>query len=118
MTRRTLDQSLSGISTPVRYEICRFLASSADGVTTFTDLVTHVVTEEVAYDECRLADADYEHVAISLHHVHLPKLEDVEILTYDLESGLVRAGPALDTAVDRLQSEPCPDDAFDVPISR
>lgn len=118
MTRYTCEQSLSGISTPIRCEICRFLASSADGETTFTDLVTQVVTEEVASGDCRLADADHEHVAISLHHVHLPKLEEAEVLTYDLESGLVRAGPALDTAVDRLQSEPCPDGEFDVPISR
>ena len=118
MTRRTGEQSLSGISTPIRYEICRFLDSSADGETTFTDLVTQVVTEAVASGECRLADADHEHVAIALHHFHLPKLEDAEILSYDLESGLVRAGPALDTAVDHLQSEPCADGAFDVPISR
>ena len=118
MTRRTNEQSLSGLSTPTRYEICRFLASSADGETTFTDLVTQVVTEAVASGESRLADADHEHVAISLHHVHLPKLEEAEVLTYDLESGLVRAGPVLDTAVDRLQSEPCADGAFDVPISR
>lgn len=36
---------------------------------------------------------DPERVRITLHHVHLPKLADAKVVTYDQEAGTVRYAP-------------------------
>lgn len=39
------------------------------------------------------SDEDRRAVHLSLHHWHLPKLEDAAVLTYDWDDGTVRLGP-------------------------
>lgn len=45
---------------------------------------------------------DPNRVAIDLHHTHLPKLADADIIEYDREHGTIRLQSDTDQAVDKF----------------
>ena len=118
MTGSHIDRIILALSSAQCCSVCRFLADETDDVTTLQELTTHVVTEELSDGEHRLADADYRHAAIELHHVHLPKLADADVIEYAPDRGIVRAGSALPIALELLGSEALEDGTMDVPTLR
>lgn len=63
-----------------------YLETTSDGVAEYAELVEHVVaeTQTEATDDAR------ERVAANLHHRHLPKLADADLIDYDQRSETVR----------------------------
>lgn len=43
--------------------------------------------------DARFADPDVEEIRLSLHHVHLPKMVDVNLVAYDRQGGTIRLLP-------------------------
>lgn len=74
------DRTLLALSDPVRRRALRYLDDAA-GEVSLSELAAH------------LADgpADRERTATSLHHVHLPNLDDCGLAEYDPEAHRVRA---------------------------
>ena len=90
MTAAELDSLFEVLANPQRRHALGYLVDADDGVATFPDVVDHVVAE--------LGDStDEERAAIDLHHTHLPKLEDENVVEYDERSETVRyrGGPAV-----------------------
>jgi kynureninase len=58
-----------------------------------------------------VAEAEYEDpsdetlraVHVSLHHSHLPKLEDAGVIRHDRDDGTIRQGPNFTDVVDHLE---------------
>lgn len=48
-----------------------------------------VVARETERDVSRISSERVDRVHVSLHHVHLPKLSDVGLASYDPDTGLV-----------------------------
>ncbi len=71
-----------------RRYVLHFLATRPNGVSTRRELAT-VVSESV-HDEADPTESDVNRIATELHHVHLPKLADSNVLDYDSRTGYVR----------------------------
>ena len=50
------------------------------------ELVAAVVTQEASVE---FTPDEHEQVAVSLEHVHLPKLDDAGVIEYDVDAGTV-----------------------------
>lgn len=66
--------------------ILSYLAETDNDVTTFEDLVDHLLVHEAE----AVDDLTDESVAIALHHIHLPKLKEAGLIEYDTQSETVR----------------------------
>lgn len=55
-----------------------------------------ITVTRLAEEVAAVTDAGPERVAISLHHVHLPKLDAASIVEHDAEAGTVRLVDASD----------------------
>lgn len=81
------DVALSALRHERRRHILRLLANADEGPVTITALIDKIAargqSEELSEEEHR------KRVNISLQHIHLPKLESQELLSYDSETGHV-----------------------------
>lgn len=95
-----MDQLIRVLANDRRRFLLATLRESDDGVGCLSELAKAIARrdseEEGTLDESRL-----EEVVISLHHVHLPKLQASELVDYDESSGAVRyrGNPAADALV-------------------
>lgn len=80
MTAAELDSLFGVLADRRRRRLLAYLAGTDDGVATVSELADHVAAD----------DADPERVTVSLHHAHLPRLEDAGIVEYDARSETVR----------------------------
>ena len=76
------------LSHSYRRYVLHFLATHSNGVATRRELAT-VVSESV-HDEGDSTEDELDRIATELHHVHLPKLADANVLDYDSRTGYVR----------------------------
>ncbi|WP_139246539.1 DUF7344 domain-containing protein [Halogranum amylolyticum] len=65
------------LSDPRRRSILQELAALADEEVSFETLVDRVAKQE---------PVDRDRLASDLHHIHLPKLADLGVITYDAQS--------------------------------
>lgn len=73
-----------------RHILC-YLHSLSDKVADFDELVEVIVSEDIDTEAVEKTDPDtHQHIAIALHHNHLPKLTDVGLIDYDEKSGAVQ----------------------------
>jgi DNA-binding transcriptional ArsR family regulator len=54
-----------------------------EGQTSVEALATSIAADELDKPRSRVTDEDRTRVEVALHHVHLPKLQDAGLLTYD-----------------------------------
>ncbi|UPV99114.1 hypothetical protein M0R88_11310 [Halorussus gelatinilyticus] len=87
-----LDELFEVLADGNRRRLLGYFDDNADDVAAFSDLVEHVADESVA-----VSNDDHKRVAVKLHHTHLPKLEDANLVEYDPRSETVRyrGGPAV-----------------------
>lgn len=79
-------QIFSVLADDRRRRLLAYLRDKDGDVASFADLIDHLLVREA--DSADALDADG--VAISLHHVHLPKLADADLVEYDTQSRTVR----------------------------
>lgn len=82
--RPDLDELFEVLADGRRRRALAYLADADDGVAAFSELVEHVADDSVG------ESTDKECVAVSLHHTHLPKLADANIVEYDPRNKDVR----------------------------
>ena len=83
------------LSDPYRRHACRYLAAQDDLVVTLEELTWAVADEECAATGASVAGTDDRRIATTLHHVHLPKLDEAGVLEYDVDRGTVTADAGL-----------------------
>ncbi|ELY65695.1 DUF7344 domain-containing protein [Natrinema versiforme] len=82
------DSVLSAVASEHRRAVLRSLDRSdenAIAVSALTELVAKALRNGAVPDDER------RRIRTALHHIHLPKLEDFGLLSYDIETGQVRA---------------------------
>ncbi|GAA0248478.1 hypothetical protein ACFFQF_07010 [Haladaptatus pallidirubidus] len=85
--RRFVLSNLSESPTPVRIDdLAECIAAAEEGRAT-TDVTPEMMNE----------------IEILLYHVHLPKMADVGLVTYDASAGIVEPGEAIDGAHQYLE---------------
>ncbi len=85
--RRFVLSKLSQTPTPMQIEDLAFRLAAWE-----KDIAVADVSPETAED-----------VEVLLYHVHLPKMADFGLVTYDSAAGTVETGDAFDTAADYLE---------------
>ncbi|WP_277556119.1 DUF7344 domain-containing protein [Halobaculum limi] len=85
-----------------RRVICRILQTTDDRE--IEDLAMDVATHESDDDERTVTNNEWELVFASLYHSHIPKLDDLEVVTYDDTTGIVNPGPRFEPVADVLSA--------------
>ncbi|WP_137283642.1 DUF7344 domain-containing protein [Halorussus salinisoli] len=91
-TQTDLDELFEVLADGHRRHVLGYLTGIDDEVAAFSELVEHVA-DNLAEE----TTDDHERVAMNLHHNHIPKLEDANVVEYDLRSETVRyrGGPVV-----------------------
>ncbi|MFD1586886.1 hypothetical protein ACFR9U_07820 [Halorientalis brevis] len=112
------DAALEALADWQRRTLCEYLLNRSDELYTYEEALTHLETEardavdDVGSPSVRTGDIEHR-----LHHVHLPKLADANVIKYDTEERLIRPDRMLSTVeqiMDALDDdggvlqEPCP----------
>lgn len=108
MTSQDLDACLQLVADRRRRRIVRELRQTKDGEITVEALVDRLHGSEWAREDDSHLDRD--RLALHLHHTHLPKMADFEVVEYDSGSGKVqyRSHDRLEAILDSLAEESTP----------
>ncbi|WP_256301808.1 DUF7344 domain-containing protein [Haloarchaeobius salinus] len=86
--RISTETALELLTKKQRREILRRVADTPDG-TTLDELTQHLRgTDQLQAD----GNGTVQHRGIELHHVHLPKLQEANVIEYDADQGTVHRG--------------------------
>lgn len=101
----SFDTVLTLISKPRRRTILYHLKDRTKGTFTLDELVDRVMERETAIPARKTPDSR-EQVLMSIAHTHLPKLEDVGVLTYDTTEQVIdyEGNPALESALKYVET--------------
>jgi len=83
-----LDEVLSAVANEQRRAIIDSLNSASEKTLDYDTLVDRVA--DTVRDEERVSDEHRQRVRIALRHTHLPKLEEIQVIDYDAETGHVQ----------------------------
>ena len=108
MTDPNLDNTLHVLSDPHRRQTIQILRQTPDGEVGFEELLDELI-RRTGLEKPR------EHVAIQLHHQHLPNLAEEDLIAYNHDAGQVRYRPdqeveAVMNGIAPEQSPPAADD--------
>ncbi|AGB17231.1 hypothetical protein Halru_2654 [Halovivax ruber XH-70] len=84
------DRLVSVVANGHRRAILNSLTSASDQTLEYDALVDRVADRVRDEDTERAADEQHQRVRIALTHTHLPKLEEVRLIDYETETGLVQ----------------------------
>ncbi len=90
VSRPSFDDIFKLLSEKRRRYAVHYLSSTPEGVATLSDLVEQVATWETETSAGDVPEDYRRRVEASLHHTHLPKLDDANIIDYDPRSESVR----------------------------
>ncbi|WP_435152507.1 DUF7344 domain-containing protein [Haladaptatus sp. DFWS20] len=79
-----IDDVIKIVADPQRRHILSYLSSNSEIHCSVTELVDHLQTQATETDQSQ------RQLRQRLHHVHLPKLQDVGLLAYDAEAQMVQ----------------------------
>lgn len=83
------DRILSAVGNEHRWAILDSLNSASNKTMEYDTLVDRVAARIRCKHADRASDEYRQRIRIALHHNHLPKLEEVGIIDYETETGLV-----------------------------
>lgn len=102
-TALSVDAILSLLADHQRRDLLRHLIESPEQTATLEECVQHILQrEEERTGQC----PGHEQVETALHHIHLPKLEQTNILEYDSRSQVLRyrGHERLEAWLDRIEA--------------
>ncbi|QRV15354.1 hypothetical protein JMJ58_00145 [Haloterrigena salifodinae] len=103
MTDQTLDRVFSTLGDSRRRLVCRHLARTDEHVVSVGELSAFVADARTERSSAT-SDDRQSRIATRLYHVHLPALDDADIVDYDAKNESVAIDSAFPIAVDLLQS--------------
>ncbi|WP_436927701.1 winged helix-turn-helix domain-containing protein [Halosimplex amylolyticum] len=91
--------TLAALADDTRREILHYLIYESDGVASYEELARQVQSQE--------SDQELERSVALLHHQHLPKLSDADLVEYDARSSTVRyhGDPLTETVLATIEDE-------------
>lgn len=99
-----LDQIFEVLSNRRRRAIFQFLNTEALQVR-MGELAEMIAASECDKDRSQLTAQERKRVYIGLYQNHLPKMDGVDAIDYDEQSGQVERGPTFDAFVEHLPAE-------------
>ncbi|QSG02852.1 DUF7344 domain-containing protein [Natranaeroarchaeum sulfidigenes] len=84
------DRLLSAVANEHRRAILNSLTTASDKTLEHDALVDRVADRVGDENAERASDEHRQRIRIALHHTHLPKLEELRIIDYETETGLVQ----------------------------
>lgn len=81
----SIDASFDALSDPCRRSLCRYAMRTETGPVTRDELTDYIADRAT---ETATTDLDRRAIAMELHHVHLPKLDETGMIEYDPQSGV------------------------------
>lgn len=87
---RSIDVLFDSMASRRARHVLSYLRSASKDVVTLEELVNRLTEREMADGLASDSEDHRQHVAIALHHNHLPKLSDAALLDYDPRSKMVR----------------------------
>jgi hypothetical protein len=90
VSRPSFDDIFDLLSDERRRYAIHYLRETSDGVSTLDDLTETVAAWETDTTQSDVPDDFCKRVEASLHHTHLPRLDDANIIDYDARSGSIR----------------------------
>jgi hypothetical protein len=84
------DTVLSVVANEHRRAILNALDSASEKTLAYDTLVERVADRIQSKDATRESDEHRQHIRIALHHTHLPKLEEAQIINYEAETGHIQ----------------------------
>jgi len=92
------DSALEALADWQRRTLCTYLLNRSDDLYTYEEALTHLETEaQDAVDGVGSPSIRTDDLAHRLHHIHLPKLADADVIEYDAEQRLIRPDRMLST---------------------
>lgn len=82
---------LTVLSDPYCHSVLYYLATRADGPVTVEELARQFVGSETGYHPSTLIEAEYAEIQQALQQTHLPRLADVNLITFDARQGVIQA---------------------------
>lgn len=82
----SIDASFDALSDPCRRSLCRYAMRTETDTVTRDELADYIVDRA---PEMATAALDHHALAMELHHVHLPKLDETGLVEYNPQSGVV-----------------------------
>ncbi len=91
MGNQQIDAVFDALADGERRHVCRYLEDCGDPVVTLADLTTYVARETLSGPEMPTTPGtdQRESIRVTLHHVHLPKLDAADVVEYDAQRNLV-----------------------------
>lgn len=86
---RSIDATLEILADGLRRDVLEHCMDRADTPTTVDDLTDHLVRKR----EGERQSMDRDRILATLHHKHLPMLDDYGLIEFDPRTGLVRYRP-------------------------
>lgn len=104
----SLDQTFGMLSNHRRRQVFRILTETEQ--IELGDLAEQIAARELDKPRGQLTSQERKRLYISLYQTHLPKLADVDAITYNKRRGLIEPGPTLHSFTPYLpgESEPPP----------
>lgn len=84
------DKLLSALANEHRRAILTALVNAPQKTLEHDTLIAHVADRVQDEDAERVSDEHQQRIQIALHHTHLPKLEEAQIIDYKTETGNVQ----------------------------
>lgn len=82
----SLDTTLSAVANEYRRAILTAVTDASEQTLEYDALVDRVVDQVRDEDAERMVDEQRQRVRIALHHTHLPKLDEAQIIDYEAET--------------------------------
>lgn len=89
-TSLSLDAIFELLAHRQRRDMLRYLSDSPDNTATVDDVTSHLIDRE---SQRTSKQPGRDQIEIALHHVHLPKLTEADIIAYDPRSRELRYWP-------------------------
>jgi len=84
------DEVLSAVANEQRRAIIDSLNSASENTLDYDTLVDRVADTVRDEERVGISDEQRQRVRIALRHTHLPKLEEIQVIDYDAETGHVQ----------------------------
>lgn len=104
MEERGRDSLFGALADPRRRQVCRSIARADEPVVTLDELASTIGSTGEPDAASSAPDWSPHDVRTTLHHVHLPKLDDADVVEYSPEEQSVRTGATFPLALELVRT--------------
>jgi hypothetical protein len=108
-TTLPLDQVFSILKNERRRRVLEYLAD-ADEEVSLSDLAEEIAAQENGKDVVQISSSERKRVYVGLYQCHLPKMDSMDVISFNKPRGIVEVGENVDVLYDYLDTDDEPDE--------